>query len=196
MYHNIEEQIPTDLPLKQQVVKMGYYLWYIMSITAVYNSVVLLAVWIESENPVYAGSFFLSLFFALIVIPISLFNYRFLYSAARKQKAAMYVLFMVILWLFQILPCIFFALGIQGMGGAGFITLADAGDNVALIMTIVSACLWCGLAISYIVLFFLARRLLVGAGGVQQARKEAAETAAKEAAKHPDEVAKVAKAVV
>lgn len=197
VYHNIGDQIPEEPPMLQRCVRGGYYLWYIYCVTLIYNAICLLAAWIlDGDAAVFAGSFFLALFLAVILIPLSFFNYRLLYMGARRGKASLYMLFFIILWLFQILPCIFFALGIPTMPAAGWFLLTNSavsGDGVATVLIIICAVLWTLLAIAYVVLFFLVRPFFSNAGGTSAAKQEGASKAMQVAADNPDVLAAGAK---
>jgi len=208
--HNISEDMPT--PETVRLVRMAYGGWIAGYALLGYNIVVQLAVLIQDKGA-SVGDFILSIVF-FILLPIIWFTiYRILYRAARKTKAALYIVYWIF-YFFVMLTNVFFVIGVPATGAGGIFWMFDAfasGYTASGVMLLINGVLWALLAIFCVWIFIASRIEYNRAGGLAAAKRnvkdgaisvaksnpdlvaQGAKMAATEAAKHPDLIVEAAK---
>jgi hypothetical protein len=191
LYHNIEEDMPTTQV--QRVVRFAYFGWLGFLVALLWNFVCMFAL-IIAEGAV--GDFVLSIVYMIVLPPLFFLIYRILYRAGRKTKPSLYIVF----WIFYFLELLFFAffvLGYPGTGAGGIFWMSSEfsnAQNVIGFLLLASLILW-GVILGWgIFVFILSRFEYKKAGGLAQAKKEAATAAIEEAKEHPELLKEGAKA--
>jgi hypothetical protein len=197
VYHNIDEDIPPpeQKPGLQRHVRLAYWSWlYGVFPAFIWSCIALLAKLCVRPKGASFADFFLSLIYLIFLLPLFFGTYRLLYRSARKNKAYLYVFFMIF-FVFQILVEIFFAIGVEGTGACGLINaIVTFKKNLAAgALIFIGFAVWALLIAFHIFLFFRTIKFFSLAGGAKAAKEGATKDALEEAKNHPDLVKAAAK---
>jgi len=195
LYHDIREDVPT--PELQSLVRKAYFGWFGITITYLWNIIVVMAIVIIDGSGTDIAGFFLGLAYAIFSIPVSFLVYRTLYNAAKLTSSARYVMYFCLVWT-EIAVFIVLAVGINGWGSGGFLVMLAVfkESTVVGIFCVTDFICFTLLVIYHIVVFGYARREYGKAGGLEAAKKEAAKGAAQGTAKTIAENPELVKTVV
>jgi len=188
VHHSIRFDIE---PEKQQIVRRAYVGWYFHSFCLTWNFVVMVGDAVLNSQ---IKGFFLALAAFIFGVPISFWVYFQFYKATRDHGAARYMLWFVLFFL-QLVATVFFAIGLDSYGCAGFwLMIGSFNKNLVFgILVAISTFMWIGIAIYNIFVFFTARKEYNNAGGNKQAAKEMGSAAVKTAYDNRKVVAEVVK---
>jgi len=192
MYLNIKEDMKTLEAVKY--VRLAYFGWYLYVICAIYNVAVVLTDLIVNTN---IGGFILSVVL-LILVPLMFMVFRTFYSAARKESAALYVVYFCLIW-WEIINCLYFAVGYSSYGAGGFLLMLSAFSakkNFLGIMALVCFVIWLGCAILHFVCFWFARKEYRAHGGMKTAKQQAVKGGIQLAKDNPDVAKEIGKTAV
>jgi hypothetical protein len=137
------------------------------------------------------GDFILAIVYFFVWLPLTFMFYRHLYHAARRGRALRYFLFFFLMG-FQILVHIFWGLGLEDSGMAGFLQMIGmfrsdkAGSQIVGIFCLIGTAFWWLMAAFDIYLWIHARIHYNRRGGSAQAEREFAQSAATAAAENPE----------
>ncbi|CAL4066623.1 unnamed protein product [Meganyctiphanes norvegica] len=119
------QDINVDIPLEfQKVVRMLYYLWMFHVLMLLLNMLGGLSLFIAfpSEGPTFG----LSILYAFIFAPASYVCwFRTVYKAFRNDSSFNFMVFFVIFF-FQLIVSVIWAIGIPGTGACGWVAMAKA----------------------------------------------------------------------
>eukprot|EP01116_Phalansterium_solitarium_P006145 TRINITY_DN1844_c0_g1_i2.p2 TRINITY_DN1844_c0_g1~~TRINITY_DN1844_c0_g1_i2.p2 ORF type:complete len:276 (+),score=81.03 TRINITY_DN1844_c0_g1_i2:102-929(+) len=191
LYQNIPEEIPTES--LQKLVTHAYLAWkWGLTFCLVWNLIN------QAAQVALEGKFVADLIVAIIYLIfypwLAFVFFRLLYRAARKGKAALYILWFIVVWL-QIVVYAIWALGIPGSGAGGIINAIYAFErNLAIgALIFVGFCLWVLLGLVHLYLFIRGRWEYRLVGGLAAAKNEAKGFAVETVKNNPDLVAAAAK---
>eukprot|EP00112_Aurelia_sp_Birch-Aquarium-sp1_P015834 Seg3535.2 transcript_id=Seg3535.2/GoldUCD/mRNA.D3Y31 product="Secretory carrier-associated membrane protein 2" protein_id=Seg3535.2/GoldUCD/D3Y31 len=123
-FHDISIDIPIEY---QKTCRMLFYLWQLYSFALFFNFICSLAL-LASGGANGAETFGVSLLYFVLFIPCSfLFWYRPIYQAFKNDSSFNFMLFFVVFF-FQIVLTIVYALGIPSFGTCGWINAGKAFD--------------------------------------------------------------------
>jgi hypothetical protein len=126
IYHDIESDITEPEPKK--MVKKAYFTWFLTVFCTTWNMICLfMVIFVKSisQQQSVASNFGASLFFWLFWVPLSfILWYQPLYNAARLNRSASYVWF-IITFAIHIGVAILYVLGIWTTGSAGILSCID-----------------------------------------------------------------------
>lgn len=190
LYQNIPEEIQSES--MQKLVTHAYWTWkYGLWWCLVWNLVNQAAQ--LSLGSDYIADFIVAIIYLIFFPWISFWIFRILYRACKKQKAWLFIVYFVFVWL-QICVYILWALGFKGEGAGGIINAIDGfKKNVAVgALIFIGFGFWVIFAIIHIYLFFRARAEYAAIGGLAAAKKEAKGAAIQAAKDNPELLAAAA----
>jgi len=117
IHHDIvgDIQDPETFP----VVRMVYWHWYFFIACLFWNVITSLSVLIVIPDGAEGATFALSVVFLVFLPPLGFLFYRILYRAGRKEKAALYLVYLCFLTL-EMIVWLFFMIGPPSSGAVGF----------------------------------------------------------------------------
>jgi len=187
VYQNIEKEI--DGPVEKRLVTHAFIGWHVLCVILLWNLVAMTGC-LAVKGAV--GDFILALVYFFIWLPIAFLNYRLLYNGFRKLSGVKFF-FYFFFHGFECLVYIFWGLGVHGSGMAGFlwmITLFDdhstTGAKLVGIFCLIGTALWWLYAAFNIYEWIRVRVIYKKRQLDKQVAKEAARSAGKELAAHPE----------
>jgi len=169
VHHDINVDI---IPEKRLFVKKVLVGWFFHSFCLLWNFVVFLGALVLAESG-FVG-FLLALADIVLGPIISFCVYYLLYRAIRTSSAFFFVLWFAF-YIGQVASELFFAIGIEGYGAAGFVMMVStfSDSKVVLgILTALSTFMWIGVFVYSLWIFYQARIEFKNLGGTKAATKE------------------------
>jgi len=140
------------------------------------------------------ATFALSVVFLVFLPPLGFLFYRILYRAGRKEKAALYLVYLCFLTL-EMIVWLFFMIGPPSSGAVGFYIIKQTfAKSVAVgIIIIINVVFWAAIFVWSIVIFWKVRNRWRAAGGTKASKEQAVEGAVNIAKDNPELVGKAVK---
>jgi len=187
VYQDINKDI--DGAAEQKIVTHAFIGWHALCFILLWNLVAMTGT-LAVMNAI--GDFILAIVYFIIWLPIAFLNYRLLYNGFRKLSGFKFF-FYFFFHGFECLVYIFWGLGLHGSGMAGFlwmITLFDdkssKGAQIVGIFCLIGTALWWLFAAFNIYCWIRVRVLYKQKNLDQQLQQQAARSAGKQLAEHPE----------